>query len=160
MTSNLSGSIGWPHIFRLRRDILGGHLRGVTTSSLYGAQTTSNRKTPWRYAAWGNASAGSNGSAAYISTSPAIILPNAFSNTNTGYGSDVNPVYHSLSFCQFLSSTLPTDIGIAFHYANNTMQHGDNLIVAAGTEEWEIIDRANNATATDGASPLLLARVI
>jgi hypothetical protein len=161
MVSGLSASIGWSHIFRLRRDILGGHLRGITDQSYYGAQTTFYRNTPWRYAAWGNASNSlSNGNNSYVSTSPAIILPNAFSNTNTGYSSNVNPVYHSLSYCQFLVSTLPTDIGIAFHYVNNTMQHGDKLIVTSGSEEWEIIDRVGNATANDGASPLMLARTI
>jgi hypothetical protein len=156
--SNNAGAIGWGHPYRLRRDILGGFLRGNTTAGEYGATT---RQLPFRYAAWGNANASANnGQTAYVSTTPAIILPNAFSNVNTGYGANVNPVYHSLVYSPYLTSTLPTDIGIAFHYANNTMAHGDVLVVTAASEEWEIIDRANNTTATDGASVVFLARTI
>ena len=154
----LSASVGWAHIYRLRRDILGGYLRGQTGAGEYGS---TYRYVPFRYGAWGNLNATTqNGQTAFVIGSPAIILPNAFSNVNTGYGADVNPVYHSLSYSPYLTSVLPSDIGIAFHYANNTMTHGDILVVTAASEEWEILERANNGTATTGASALFLARTI
>ena len=161
VVSSLTGSIGWGTLFRLRRCITGQCLRGDVAANNYGPVSGNNRVVPFRYAVYGNANnSGSNGQGNFAQSSPAIILPNAFANVNSAYGANVNPVYHSLAYSQFTSTPLPSDIGIAFHYANNTMVHGDTLVVTAAAEEWEIIDRANNATATDGASPLFLARLI
>ncbi len=90
----------------------------------------------------------------------AIILPNNFSGTNPAFTSNSNPVFHSMPFMPYITETLPADFGLTFHYATNSFSQGDTFVVSAGTEEWEVLDFAANASAVTGASPLFLARMV
>lgn len=90
-----------------------------------------------------------------------IIVPMGNSTANPAYASNFSPVYTGMAYSHYISTpNMAADFGIAFHYADNTMVRGDKLIVTASVEEWEILRVSNNATATQGASPLLLARVV
>lgn len=113
------------------------------------------------YCAMGNAINGASSNSHYLrSTTPFIVLPIGFNNVNPAYTANYNPVFYSLPYCPYVESSLPADFGISFHYVNNTMNRGDKLIVTAGVEEWEILDRSNSGNINTGASSLFLARVV
>jgi hypothetical protein len=159
--TNNSGSVMWAEPLMLRRSHNGAHLRGETAAASYGAGTGNVFGSSLGYYGPGNVTgAASNNSSAGNGVSPHIRLPVYFNNTNPAFTADASPVFHSLPYSGYVTSTLPADFGVAFHYPQNTMSRGDKLIVSAGVEEWEIMDRANNATVTTGASPLFLARVV
>jgi hypothetical protein len=65
-----------------------------------------------------------------------------------------------MPFMPYITDPLPADFGLTFHYATNTFSPGDTFVVSAGTEEWEVLDFAANASAVTGASPLFLARMV
>jgi hypothetical protein len=156
-----SGSVMWGEPLMLRRSHNGAHLRGETTNTNYGASIGAAFGASIGYYGPGNVNvAATNNSVAGNGASPLVRLPVHFNNTNPAYSADSSPVFHSLPYSGYVTSTLPADFGIAFHYPQNTMSRGDKLIVSAGVEEWEILDRANNATVTTGASSLFLARVV
>jgi hypothetical protein len=88
-------------------------------------------------------------------------LPIYEASVNPAFSSDVNPVHTCLPTSFYMTnSNMPSDLGIIFHYANNTMIAGDRFIVSAGVEEWEILRVANNSTALTGASAAIVARVV
>jgi hypothetical protein len=89
-----------------------------------------------------------------------VILPNNFTGTNPAFTTNSNPIYHSMPFMPYVAENLPLDFGITFQYASNTFSQGDRLIVAAGVEEWEVLDFAQNASAVVGASPIFVARMV
>lgn len=96
-----------------------------------------------------------------INVSPYIILPTGESDANPAYTSDSNPVYTGMPVSPYMTNyVLPSDFGIIPHYATNTMAVLDKFVVTAGVEEWEILARANNATAGTGASIAFAARVV
>ena len=144
-----------PHALRRMLGISGG-LRGSTGS----AEFTTNR---WnlpvqRYIGIGNVS--NSVPSNYVNAAPGfgLTLPYAFNNTNTAYSADYTPVFNGPTYNHWLTSALPSDFGVAMHYADNTMAPLDTFTVSAGTEVWTILACANNATITTGASPVFLAR--
>jgi hypothetical protein len=156
--SNGSGRVQWVESVFLRRSHNGGYLRGSTATSDY---IGTARGASLAYAAMGNVSNSAANNSNYLRVgSPVVHLPVYFNNNNPTFTADASPVFHSLPYSGYVTSTLPADFGIAFHYPQNTMSRGDKLIVSAGVEEWEIMERANNATVGTGASPLFLARVV
>jgi hypothetical protein len=150
----------------LRRDLtLGAALNGSTTTANY--SSTSALFLLESYGAPGNGSNNfSDNAAVMFSTSTtdanpgAIILPCNFSGTNPAFTTNSNPVFHSMPYMPYITSSLSSDFGITFHYATNTFSPGDTFVVSAGTEEWEVLDFAANGSAVTGASPLFLARMI
>jgi hypothetical protein len=161
----------------LRRDlILGTALNGSTTQTEYAGgltnSTTSSGKAIICYGAVGNTSNNFDTNAVGFDTTNsqnhniygfrpgAIILPNNFSGTNPAFTSNSNPVFHSMPFMPYITDPLPADFGLTFHYDTNAFSPGDTFVVNAGTEEWEVLDFAANASAVTGASPLFLARMV
>lgn len=145
----------------IRRSYLSqGSLRGTTSAFEYGSSNSNYQKNySFRYLGYGNANVGTSsnrGSTAEVG----IVLPIGFNNTNPAYATDVIPVFTGLNYWAHLTNAMPSDFGISFHYANNTMTVQDKLIVSSGTEEWEMIRVSNSATITTGASPMFLARVV
>ena len=94
------------------------------------------------------------------STGTYIILPNAFTNTNPAFASNVTPVFTSLNYWAYLNETMPSDFGIASYYLSNSLAIRDKLIVTAATEEWEMINIINNSGTTGQASGMFVARVV
>jgi hypothetical protein len=158
--SNLStnanlGEASWSTGPTLRRDIIMGcGLVGNTTSSHY----LNNVNEPIiGYRAVGHLS---NTTGNFDRNIPGIFLPVGFSATNPAYTSNSSPIFHSLTWNPYITELFPADFGITFHYATNSFSQGDTFVVTAGTEEWEVLDFAANASAVTGASPLFLARMI
>jgi len=89
-----------------------------------------------------------------------IILPNAFTNTNPAFTSNVTPVFTGLNYWAYLNQAMPSDFGIASYYLSNTLTIRDKLIVTAATEEWEMINIINNTGSVGQASGMFLARVV
>lgn len=163
--TSTSGTYGIVDFFNAcpltRRSYLAqGSLRGSTNATEYGSATSAYAKNySTRYLGYGNASAG--GASNRGSTAVAgVVLPIGFNNANPAYTTDVIPVFTGLNYWAHLTDAMPSDFGISFHYANNTMTAQDKLIVTSGTEEWEMLSVSNNGTITTGASPMLLARVV
>ena len=91
----------------------------------------------------------------------AVLLPVGFSSSNPAYAANSAPVFHSMPFTPYSTTTLNSDFGITFHYATNVFGFQDKFIVTAGTEEWETLAFANASTG-DGTTPSVafLARVV
>jgi hypothetical protein len=142
----------------IRRSYLSqGGMRGQTAASDFGSGVSASHKTATHfYGALGNINGGSNFGTSQIK----ILLPIGFNNTNPAYSTDAIPVFTGFSYWAYLTDTAPSDFGLSFHYANNTMTVQDKLIVTASTEEWEMLSVANNTTVTTCPSPMLLARVV
>jgi hypothetical protein len=90
----------------------------------------------------------------------AVALPVGRASTNPSYVSDYIPICTGLPWSPFTPTLLASDFGIYMHYAANNIQFQDRFVVSAGVEEWEVLARANNAVAVDGASATFLARVV
>jgi hypothetical protein len=161
----------------LRRDLtLGSVLNASTTAANYAGTLTGNTSISTvailSYGAVGNLannfadncdgfSVASGLAPSSFGVRPgAIILPNNFTGTNPAFTTNSNPIYHSMPFMPYVAENLPLDFGITFQYASNTFSQGDRLIVAAGVEEWEVLDFAQNASAVVGASPIFVARMV
>lgn len=162
LVTGLAGRIGLVHYGPLlRRSYLcGGALRGETGVGSYRGSSapvavSSIPSASYSYICFGN---GSGASTNYNSGLSGIILPVGFNNTNTAFATDSIPVFSSLPYSPYINENLPSDFGIAFHYANNTMAPLDTFTVSAGTEVWDVIAVANSGTITTGASPMFLAR--
>lgn len=92
---------------------------------------------------------------------PHIVLPTGETDANPAYTTDSNPVYTGMPVSPYMTNyVLPGDFAIIPHYATNTMEVLDKFVVTAGVEEWEILARANNATAVTGASIAFAARIV
>lgn len=90
-----------------------------------------------------------------------VVLPVGETDANPAYTTDSNPVYTGMPVSPYMTNyVLPGDFAIIPHYATNTMEVLDKFVVTAGVEEWEILARANNATAGTGASIAFAARIV
>ena len=128
-----------------------GNYTGVTNGLTWGAE--------YAYCGLGNTSnswAGNLG--VTTATRSAIVLPIGFNGTNGAYSTDSSPVFNSLPFSQWITTTMGSDFGITMLYTANTLGIYDTITVSAGTEVWEVMAFANNATITTGATPVMLAR--
>jgi len=161
-----AGLLRFPRGPATRRDLVAGTaLAGSTTASDY--STGLSETAIISYGAPGNAANSTSFNWRTLFHDPnatynpgAIILPVGFSATNPAYTSNSNPVFHSMPFMPYITESLPADFGLTFHYATNSFSQGDTFVVSAGTEEWEVLDFAANASAVTGASPLFLARMV
>lgn len=151
----------------LRREVtLGTAYNGATTVSHY--TNPANVVPMLCYVAPGNVSNDYNlnfyGNMRADSTTGignGIILPTGFTGTNPAYATNSNPVFHSMQYTPYSTTTLNSDFGITFHYATNVFGFQDKFIVTAGVEEWETL-AFFNSTIGNGtvASSAFLARVV
>lgn len=88
-----------------------------------------------------------------------IFLPTAHSNTNTSLASNHTPVFTSPPVNPY-QAALPADFGIVSYHASNVMAVQDTFVVNAGVEEWDIIALCSNASYTDAAKVMFLARTV
>jgi hypothetical protein len=89
-----------------------------------------------------------------------IMLPNTNVDGNP-LTPDSRPIFTGLSYnLHVAGAVFPADFGLVPHYANNTMVHQDRFIVAAGTNEWEMLVTSNLAPSTLYPKPLFLARTV
>jgi hypothetical protein len=71
------------------------------------------------------------------------------------------PVFTGLSYnLHIAGAVMPADFALAPHYANNSMVHQDRFIVAAGTNEWEIVAAGLGSANTSYSKLLFLARTV
>jgi hypothetical protein len=144
----------------LRRDVLigSGVIGPEDGSGLYG----DSRMHLLAYRAVGSAY-GDPGN--YENPGSQITLPVGFSDANPAYVTNSNPVFHSLTWNPYIINSLPSDFGIAFHYANGAFDVGDTFVVSPGVEEWETLNGRSPLTWPSEwlegvAHPLFLARVV
>jgi hypothetical protein len=89
-----------------------------------------------------------------------IVLPVARTEANPEFTVDRIPLFTGLQLSPYTNTSLPADFALMPHWIDNTMQFQDRMIVTAGVEEWEVIDRINSPNPADIASALLVARVV
>ena len=155
------GQIGFARFCSLRRELGRGiALNGATTVSNYiGSSSPNTQGAEYAYCGLGNVSNSWQGNlGTTAATRSAIILPIGFNGTNGAYSTDSSPVFHSLPYSQWITTTMGSDFGITMLYTANTLGIYDTVTVSAGTEVWEVMAFANNATITTGATPVMLAR--
>lgn len=125
----------------------------------------------YNYAVWGKQNQTYGGNWAYtnsnfphaVNSIPANVIPLPIDDpaNNPAYATLKAPVFAGVPYNAYLQDALPTDFGISGVY-NNTMGIGDQLVVQAGIEEWEILARKNNQN-SDGTvypSGAFVARVV
>ena len=161
VTTGRSGSVGFQRYCSLRRELGRGiTLNGSTTVADYtGATSGYTHGAEYAYLGLGN---GSNGWSANIDSfserRSGIVLPIGFNGTNGAYSTNSSPVFHSLPYSQWITTTMGSDFGVTMLYTANTLGIYDTITVSAGTEVWEVMAFANNGTITTGATPVMLAR--
>jgi hypothetical protein len=111
-----------------------------------------------RYASVGNNNNDANGNY-YNNYSASIETPAGLNNTNPAYATDYVPVLFGISYSPYVNTPLPADFAIYFPFTATQFSFGDNVVISAGTEEWEVLAFANN-NQTTSANPLLLARIV
>jgi hypothetical protein len=107
----------------------------------------------------------SNSSFNYVSQDAAsglggALLPLQSATANPAYSADQVPVFRGVRYSHHCESLMPSDFGIAAHYANNTMAPLDKLIVTAASEEWEMLRVSNGSGTTGMPSIMFVARVV
>lgn len=162
VSSNL-GKVSFLQQENIRRALIyGSALRGTT--AVDGGGTFHRAELPsYSYCGIGRNSnqESSNFSSLKGSTlNGAVALPVGSASANPSYASDYVPICSGLPWSPFTPTLLASDFGVYMHYAANNIQFQDRFVVSAGVEEWEVLARANNAVAIDGASPTFLARVV
>jgi hypothetical protein len=163
-TNSRVGTLGFTHEDQNRRTLLSGmslHLQQAN-SSTQGAHHNLNHWN-YRYVGVGrqennsgNNLAGLLGSTGY----GGVMLPVGYSAANPGYTIDYTPICNQVPWSPFSPTPLASDFGVYMHYAHNTMTHQDRFVVAAGTEEWEILGFNLNTVVDFGATPCFLARIV
>lgn len=81
-----------------------------------------------------------------------ITLPTNDAANNPSYTSDKAPIFSGVPYNAYLQDSLPADFGITGLYYN-TSTAGSQLIVQAGTEEWEILALRNNTNSPGTTYP-------
>jgi hypothetical protein len=159
--NNSGGQVSFNRYASLRRELgRGTALNGSTTVANYIGTTSSvSQGAEYAYCGLGNGSNNwTNNMGAIAATRSTIILPIGFNGTNGAYTTNSSPVFHSLPYSQWITTTMGSDFGITMLYTANTLGIYDTITVSAGTEVWEVMAFANNATITTGATPVMLAR--
>ena len=157
--SSRYGQISFNRYSSLRRELgRGVALNGSTTSGDY-VGTSLSWGAEYAYCGLGNASNNWNVNLGLTTvTRSAILLPIGFNGTNGAYSTDSSPVFNSLPFSQWITTTMGSDFGITMLYTANTLGIYDTITVSTGTEVWEVMAFTNNVSLTTGATPVMLAR--
>ena len=157
-TSGAYAFIGFQEHAKIRRHFLGQQLVGSTNLARF---VGANFGTVMSYVAPGKVS---NNASNYLATSVGnggfAVLPLQSATGNTAYSADAVPVFSGIRYSHYCESLMPSDFGIAAHYANNTMAPLDKLVVTASSEEWEMLHVANGIGTTGQASIMFVARVV
>lgn len=160
--SNTSGQVAFQRYCSLRRELgRGTVLNGSTTAAQYtGDANSATYGAEYSYSGFGNSSNNwlQNIGGTTTASRSAIVLPIGFNGTNGAYSTDSSPVFHSLPYSQWITTTMGSDFGVTMLYTANTLGIYDTITVSAGSEVWEVMAFANNATITTGATPVMLAR--
>lgn len=160
--SNTSGQVAFQRYCSLRRELgRGTVLNGSTTVANYTGDTNAaTYGAEYSYSGFGNGSNNwlQNIGGTTTASRSAIVLPIGFNGTNGAYTTNSSPVFHSLPYSQWITTTMGSDFGVTMLYTANTLGIYDTITVSAGTEVWEVMAFANNATITTGATPVMLAR--
>jgi hypothetical protein len=155
------GQVSFNRFCSLRRELgRGTALNGSTTIGDYtGATSSKTQGAEYAYCGLGNVSnSWSSNVGNTAANRSAIVLPIGFNGTNGAYSTNSSPVFHSLPYSQWITTTMGSDFGVTMLYTANTLGIYDTITVSAGTEVWEVMAFANNATITTGATPVMLAR--
>lgn len=163
-TNSRVGSIGFTHEDQNRRTLLSGMTlnKQEANSSTSGNHHNLNYWS-YRYTGLGrqeNLSANNVSGALGSNGFGGVILPVGYSVANPGYAIDYTPVCNQVPWCPFSPTPLASDFAVYMHYAHNTMTHQDRFVVAAGTEEWEILAFNLNTVVDFGATPCFLGRIV
>lgn len=143
---------------KLQRSFVGGHsLRGSTSSTFYNGASETYGTTLARYESLGNAS--NSASNFSVPRDGCIETPAGLNNTNPAYATDYVPVLFGISYSPYVNTPLPADFAIYLPFTATQFSFGDNVVISAGTEEWEVLAFANN-NQTISPNPLLLARMV
>lgn len=157
-TSSGIASVDFYHFgAHLRRTFLGAASSRGTTTSL------TRRPSVHRIMAFGNMASNLSSNAtgddfSSASSSAGLVLPVALANTQADLTSDHAPVFTGPTVSPYMAA-MPSDFGVVAYYASSSMAVQDRFIVAASSEEWEIMAVAANP-ATDAGRVMLMARVI
>jgi hypothetical protein len=167
------GNLSMPNIcFRdygpcLRRSFhAGAALHGNTTAGHYAdgpmSFTYDSQQAPGlTYICFGVASSNSIAKVNWRHYSPnSIVLPTYLAAANPAFADNNFPVFSDILYSPYISEALPADFALSWHYANNVMAAFDRLIVAAASEEWEIVTVFNTNTVVSHGSALFMARAI
>lgn len=164
---NRSGHISFQIGENLRRCLsIGTALRGVTTTlgdgtyhqaqinaySYYGQGSASND--------FGGNQTSNYGGQGFGNVGSGTPLPVGRNYNNPEYTTDYVPICTNVPWNFWTPTRLANDFGVYMHYAANDIALGDRFVVQSAVNEWEVLNFANNANVTDGASPSFLARII
>ena len=155
------GQISFSRFCSLRRELGRGISLNGSTSALHytGTLNSYTHGAEYAYVGLGNTSNSWQANMGLtLGTRSAIVLPIGFNNTNGTYSTDSSPVFHSLPYSQWITTTIGSDFGVTMLYTANTLGIYDTITVSVGTEVWEVMAFANNGTITTGATPVMLAR--
>ena len=163
ITNGRWGTINFMRYCSLRRELgRGTSLNGATAAGDYTGSTSGySYGAEYSYSGLGNGSSSWAGNIAGTSLTQrsSIVLPIGFSGTNGAYSADTSPVFHSLPYSQWITTTMGSDFGVTMLYTANTLGIYDTITVSAGVEVWEVMAFANNAIIATGATPVMLARI-
>lgn len=155
---NRRGFINFQLQENIRRCLLtGSALRGETRTSGSAAFHAIQYST---HTYFGAGSVNNDYNANLPQNSAGFALPVAKNSANPAFTTDYIPICTDLAWSIWTPTKLADDFGIYMHYADNTLAYGDRFIVTSGTNEWEVLNFANNSVVTDGASAAFLARVV
>ena len=94
------------------------------------------------------------------SLTAAFPLPVGRNSTNPAYTADYVPICSDVPWSYYTPTRLASDFGICMSYSANDLALGSKIIVQSTTNEWEVLDFANNASINVGASSSFVARII
>lgn len=155
--SNRVGLVRFTTEEMLRRVLLlGSCLRGNTETTLAETQYHRFDHTSARYQGVGSESNSVNNNV----SRDAFPLPVGRNYNNPEYTTDYVPICTNLPWSIWTPTRLANDFGVYMHYAANNIALGDRFVVQSAVNEWEVLNWANNANVTDGASATFLARII
>jgi hypothetical protein len=167
-TTLSSASIRFDSRCRIRRSFAGGYkLRGIDARGYRDEAITLNSYQAYSAAAGNNNSLLSDGLLHFGDTSlggsqnlnlATIVAPAGLSSVNPAYTEDYVPVLFGPSYSPYVNERLPDDFAIYFPFTATQFAYGSRVVITAGTEEWEVLQFANNASVAP--NPLLLARVV
>jgi hypothetical protein len=165
LTSAGSGMLSFRQQENIRRSlILGTALRGdTTTGASSGTRFHQINYNTYAYQGLGaisNNTLSNYGEFDGTLQGGGITLPVGLNSANPAFATNYVPICSDLPWSLWTPTRLADDFGVYMHYVSNAIAYGNRFIINAGTNEWEVIAFANNATLNDGASATFLARVV
>lgn len=160
-----SASIRFDSECRLRRSFVGGYRLRVTDVRGYRDERVTLNSYQMYSASISNNALSSDTTTfgdvggTIIQGLSTIMVPAGLSSVNPAYATDYVPVLFGPSYSPYVNEQMPDDFAIYFPFTATQFAYGSRVVIAAGTEEWEVMQFANN-TSAESPNPLLLARVV